>query len=130
MVPTHPKFRKLLLKDRELKSLGLTDKIIQTWDQDVTRLYYLKQYNPKLFPTIKDDLNDKIEELIGKFTPKLKTIHQKWVTDQKRSMTLSYFSLSPGKLFVNSFIIFWLWLARLYYSGKDSIIRKRTDASN
>ena len=130
MVPTHPKLRKLLLNDSELKSLGLTDKVIQAWDQEVTRLYYLKKYYRKFSATNENDLNDRIDQLIGKFKPKLQTIHQKWVDDQEKNMKVSYFSLSPGKLFVNSFIIFWLWLAKLYYSGKDSFIRKRTDASN
>lgn len=130
MVPTHPKFRRMLLKDRKLKSLGLTDKIIQTWDKEVTRLYYLKKYGKKFSSTTEQDLKDKIDQLIGEFKPKLITLHKKWVDEQEKSMKVSYFSLSPGKLFVNSFIILWLWLARLYFSVKDTIIRKRIDASN
>ncbi|MCU0644015.1 MAG: hypothetical protein MUC94_07105 [bacterium] len=130
MVPSHPKFRNLLLKDRELKSLGITNKIIQSWDQNVTRLYYLKKYSRKFSETMQDDLKEEIDALIGKFKPKLRTIHQKWVTEQKKNMKVSYFSMSPDKLLINSFIIFWLWLVKLYHSGKDSITRKRTDASN
>jgi len=130
MVPTHPKLRKLLLNDSVLKSLGLTDKVIQAWDQEVARFYYLKKYNRKFSATNENDLNDRIDQLIGKFKPKLQTIHQKWIAEQKKSMKVSYFSLSPAKMFINSFIIFWLWLAKLYHSGKESITRKRTDASN
>lgn len=129
MVPLHPKFRRLLLNDRKLISMGFSDKIIQTWDQNIIRLFYLKKYCQKPSAPILNDLSDEIDQLVSKFKPQFKLIHQKWIASQKKNIKLSYFALSPGKLFINSFIIFWLWLAKLYYAGKDIIIRKRTDAT-
>lgn len=124
MVPLHPKLRSQIVNDSELKAQGLSDVTIRSWDQHVTRLYYLKQYNPDVFEKYKDDFDAQTKELIGRFIPRLKTIYQKWIAYQKKSINESYFSLSPGKLFRNGFIISWFWLITLFSSRKKAGLRK------